>query len=226
MLLYISIGYKIIRSSTLFQKRESLIEKAFNGITEKRIFLRVKAWSGKDVCVSKQIVLSTDDYKWRNGIHDFAVNLGCTEGEVTRVQIALPETGIYSVDDILVISQPLDTIRSGLKRLQEHTLRNVDLHNDNGAYATDTVTGNIETDEPVRLLLAIPYSSGWSAYVDDKPARLSRSNTMFMSLYIPAGQHELLLRYRTPGFGAGCLIMAVGILIFIWRGLYENRHIR
>ena len=79
------------------------------------------------------------------------------------------------------------------------------------------VRGDIQVDEPGRLVLGIPQESGWTVEVDGK---LKDSET-FMGSYIAipleVGYHNVELKYRTPWFGQGAAISAGCFTgLFLW----------
>ena len=71
---------------------------------------------------------------------------------------------------------------------------------------TDEVTGEISLAAPKLLNLAIPYSKGWSAFVDGRKVKLYRSNVMYMALDLDAGRHTVRLTYHTPWLKEGMYI--------------------
>jgi uncharacterized membrane protein YfhO len=98
-------------------------------------------------------------------------------------------------------------------KLKEHTLKNVNLHNKNQAFATNLITGDIRLDSSKILLLALPYSDGWTAFVDDKETKIYKANTMFMALELEPGEHRIKLRYETPGLKTGLIISVVSLIL-------------
>ena len=80
---------------------------------------------------------------------------------------------------------------------------------------TNRITGNISLSEPKGLLISVPYSKGFRAYVDGKETELKKANTMYMALELPKGEHELRLEYRTPFLMPGICLTLVGGLCYI-----------
>ena len=93
---------------------------------------------------------------------------------------------------------------------------------------TNRITGNISLSEPKGLLISVPYSKGFRAYVDGKETELKKANTMYMALELPKGEHELRLEYRTPFLVPGiCLTLAGGLcyicLVFVRMKLNKKK---
>jgi uncharacterized membrane protein YfhO len=66
---------------------------------------------------------------------------------------------------------------------------------------------------------------GWDAYIDGEKARLFEGNLAFRTLYIPKGEHTIILRYNPRIFLIGAGVSLVTILfLFAWNfGLVRHR---
>ena len=66
------------------------------------------------------------------------------------------------------------------------------------------------------IRVAFPYYPGWTASVDGRPAQAYPADEALMAVLVPAGNHELLLRFDPPQFGLGLsLTVAAGIALAI-----------
>ena len=79
----------------------------------------------------------------------------------------------------------------------------------------NTIQGKIAVDKNQALFLSIPYSKGWKAYVDGEKTEIERANIAFMALALEPGEHEVILKYKTPGLQAGLVISVVSVIIVI-----------
>ncbi len=70
----------------------------------------------------------------------------------------------------------------------------------------------VEAPAPALVVIAQAYYHDWHAYVDGKPAPLLRANHAFQALEVPAGQHEITLRYEDWMFRLGATISALTLL--------------
>ena len=77
-------------------------------------------------------------------------------------------------------------------KLGEEALENVKM-------GTNEITGDISVSERKALVLSVPYSKGFTAYVDGKETKLQKANTMFMALELEPGSHEIRLTYCWNG---------------------------
>ena len=71
------------------------------------------------------------------------------------------------------------------------------------------------TSGPAYAVVSVVQDGGWSAR-DRDGARfeIRRANGPFLAVVLPEGEHEVVLTYRSPGFGIGAAISlaaAIGI---------------
>lgn len=74
-----------------------------------------------------------------------------------------------------------------------------------------------EMAAPGFVVLADAYDAGWQATVDGQAAAVYRANTVVRAVYVPAGSHEIIFRYRPLPFwlgavGSGLALLGVAIL--------------
>lgn len=169
-----------------------------------RANLRLKSSSG----VSKTLNYYTEDYSYYYDRHDFAVNLGYTEEAATSITITFSKAGVYSFDSIEVICQPMDGYMEQVASLTKTGLKNVGI-------GTDTICGNISLDRPQVLCFSVPYSAGWTAYVDGEETTLYQANIKNMALLLDAGDHDVKLVYHTPYLRMGAGLSAAGFMGFL-----------
>jgi hypothetical protein len=95
------------------------------------------------------------------------------------------------------------------------------------AHILGTQTGNLklsfETESPTSTLAVIAqtYQPSWQAYVDGKSTALWRANYSFQALQVPAGAHQVELRYDDRAFRAGVMLSLLGMLL--WTLLLPQR---
>ena len=161
----------------------------------------------------------TEYFNWYANRHNFVVNVGYSEPTEDAITVTFPQPGIYSFDSIDVINQPMDNYEKSMNALREDTLKNVKI-------GTNQVTGNIDLDKSKWLALSIPYSDGWTAYVDGKETKLYRANIQFMALHLDPGKHKIKLVYHTPLLNAGLAISGVTVLIIVgilWNAFLKKK---
>jgi hypothetical protein len=82
----------------------------------------------------------------------------------------------------------------------------------------------LRTDARTRTLLAVTEQreDGWTAEIDGSSADVVEVDGFMIGVEVPAGTHEVTLRYRAPGLRAGVVITvlagALVIVLIAWRG--------
>ena len=204
------------------QKKEERAEKYWSEPIETVIPVTSVNEDGKTTL--KRLSYRTPRYTWYAGRHDFIINMCYDKMAKKAITITFPERGIYSFDEMKIICQPMEHYADQVSALRSCVLENIDLHNDNGAHATNEVTGSISLDKAKILCLTVPYSSGWKAYVDGEEQEILQANTIFMALSLSAGNHDIRLVYRMPGMNTGIMISCAGILCLCLVILYRRKY--
>jgi uncharacterized membrane protein YfhO len=75
----------------------------------------------------------------------------------------------------------------------------------------------IYTDLPVpdKMVLKEMSYPGWQASIDGVPAALEQEEGMFSKVAVPAGKHEVWLKYRPRSLRLGILLSACSMIIFL-----------
>ena len=91
-----------------------------------------------------------------------------------------------------------------------------------------TVRLSVTTDSARQLLTTVPAEDGWRAYVDGKRVETGIWLNTFLSLSIPAGGHQVELRYTAPGLIPGLTLGAISVaglaLIYTKRNLSRRKY--
>src|SRR5208283_478767 len=86
-------------------------------------------------------------------------------------------------------------------------------------FANEKVLIQAESPAPAMVVVSQGYYSSWKAFLDGSPVRLWRANYGFQAVEIPAGHHEIQLRYVDTWFDIGLVASAFGLLatLILWR---------
>ena len=142
------------------------------------------------------------------GRHDFLTSLGNTgEGEQT-LTVSFREPGVYTFDAMEIRNQPVSTIEEKLGKLREYPLTDIEV-------GQDEIRGEYEADKDTLLMLSIPYSTGWKAFIDGKEERILKGDLMYMAVPVSRGKHSIRLSYETPYLRAGAVMSFIGIIMLI-----------
>ena len=153
---------------------------------------------------TNRIEYHTKDYQFYNGKHYFSAYLG-TE-PITEVEITFTRGGYYTFDEMYISCLPLNDYEESIRLLNKEHMYDVSVLN-------NCVTGKIDVEKDKYLLLSIPYSESWKAYVDGQETELYQANDAYIALALTAGHHEIELRYSTPLLSCGSIVSASSALV-------------
>ena len=77
----------------------------------------------------------------------------------------------------------------------------------------------VNADQPALLVVLDNYYKAWHAQVDGRDAPLLRANHTFRAIPLPAGQHEVIMRYsaetvRASAYTSGIMLLLLAVLAF------------
>lgn len=138
---------------------------------------------------------------------DYLINTGYSKKSKSKITIKFLQKGIYSYDSIDVFNVDMNYYKSRIKELGKNTLNNLKISN-------NRIDGNITLDKDKIMVFSIPYSKGWTAYVNNKRTEIYKANTMHMAILLNEGVNNITLKYRTPLFVPGIIISITALFIF------------
>jgi uncharacterized membrane protein YfhO len=152
-------------------------------------------------------VLSTRA-SWYSGKKDFTLNLGFKMERKDVLAVIVQKAGVFDCESIEITSLPFGKeYQDKAEELRQEHLEDVEEF-------TNGVKGKITLSKNKIILFSIPYSKGWTAYVNGKKAKLLASNTMFMALPLKEGSYDIKLKYVTPGLFIGVCLSLIGLILF------------
>ena len=77
-------------------------------------------------------------------------------------------------------------------------------------FSNHAVDFEAESSGPALAVVAQTYYHNWQAEIDGQPAPLLRANVAFQAVRLPAGKHQVQLRYRDRAFEIGAAISLCG----------------
>lgn len=94
------------------------------------------------------------------------------------------------------------------------------------SFSDTKITGTVEAEQAGRLIFSIAQEAGWTLYVDGVQTEAQEFAGAFLSVHLEPGIHDIMLRYRTPGFVPGaCISLGCAALAALFLYL-EHRRIR
>ena len=68
---------------------------------------------------------------------------------------------------------------------------------------------------PITLTVRETWDPGWKALLDGQPVKIQRKSTVFLNIEIPAGQHELILKYDPIEVRLGIAVSFCSLVLVI-----------
>lgn len=155
----------------------------------------------------RHIVNSIPSWHMYGGKSTWLLNLGYSQKAQSTVTISFPSTGEYSYSGLQIICQPMDNVNAAIDKLGAETMQGI-------RRGANTLSGSIDISQRKMLYLSVPYSKGWTAYVDGQKADIQKVNTAFMGIMLDEGHHDVELVYETPGLRTGALV-SLGALVVL-----------
>lgn len=154
--------------------------------------------------MSKSLVLTS---AYHNG--NIGVNLG-NVAEDAKKQIVLtfqnPER--FELNQMRLLWHDFSEYDKYISELREESLKEI-------AVSTNKVECRIDLDRRKMICVAVPFSSGWTAYIDGNETDIYRVNDMFMGIEVSEGKHNIVLKYATPGIKMGIIVSLLFIVIVV-----------
>lgn len=77
------------------------------------------------------------------------------------------------------------------------------------AFLDTRVEGTVTAPESGALATTFPYDAGWRVFVDGKRVKPIRFTEVFMAIPLEQGEHEIRMKYASPGFLPGFAVSAI-----------------
>ena len=158
------------------------------------------------VCGKTIRIRRTEDEWYYNKNYDYLIQVQ-NSAKSGEIDISFQKSGIYSFDNIEVVQNTVDDYESKISNLKKNALQ--DLTED-----INTFSGKLELNTDKWLFMSLPYSKGWECTIDGQKAAIVRANYSFMAVYVPAGVHDIVFTYTTPGIYLGMIFSAIGMIAF------------
>lgn len=148
-----------------------------------------------------------------NGRGEYLLKLAVNDDVINRgnFQLLSNSSNIH-FGSIEVRMLDISEYKDDYLKLSQHMLKNVSV-------SPDRVTGNLSCDENSILFTSILYDERWMCIVDGKPVTTHKADSGFLAAEIEAGDHEVILEYRTNLVQIGLLVcfLSSAITILLWK---------
>jgi len=172
--------------------------------------------SDEDTSVSKKTVVDNSYSVFNVERENSVINLGCNLSGACEIKLTFSCKCTLKYSDIRLVTIPTEEIQSMISALGEYQLENVSIE-------SDTVTGTITVPDTRFLQFSIPYSEGWTLWVDGVETPLVKSSIVFMGATVDSGTHDIVLEYHTPYMRTGLCVSCVAFVLYIGICVVESR---
>jgi len=136
--------------------------------------------------------------------HDFCMGSVSGDDEIT---VTLSKAGTYTFDRIYVSAM-------SNANYDEHAPECMGNRYKVTGYDEREVEGSVDTEDGGVLFLSIPAHDNWDIYVDgEKAEEIDDLDTTFFGAVVPAGSHEVTLRYDNRFVKTGAVFSIIGIIM-------------
>ncbi len=90
-------------------------------------------------------------------------------------------------------------------------------------YTPHRVELSAQTDADGWVVLGDTYFPGWYAWVDGEETPVLRADWALRAVYVPAGEHQVVLEYRSRSFEIGMWVSAMSVIVVAGLWLWDGR---
>lgn len=155
-----------------------------------------------------ELFLPSMKYNFHSSRENFVLNTGYHEKPVRRIRMTFEQKGYYDISGMKVYCQKTDTLNDWANRRKTEAPQDLEISGNH-------ISCSVDFSKDRALVFSVPYSKGWSLFVDGEEAQVKKANHIFLAAELPAGKHEVMLSYETPYLWAGILVCGLGVWLLI-----------
>lgn len=167
--------------------------------------------------IGENLYALTDRSHLYGGKHDWLLNLGFTYQAIDEVVITFNNAGDYTLSGLKLYRKSEEYLTNAIK--------NLPIADSDVRVSDNEISGHITLEQDGYLYMAVPYSKGWRAFVDGKQQDILKVNDAFMAIPLPAGEYEILFKYRTPYLIPGLLVTCISLWIVYGSHLIKGERV-
>lgn len=156
------------------------------------------------------ITYYTPSHRMYCGRENFLCNLGYVCEGSDQITLCFRKSGTYTFDRIRVVAQPREPLGEYFSNLQSAGVEDWNI-------MVNAMEGNVNCEKDAVLCVAVPYSEGWSAYIDSVETKVEQINSAFMGVSLDAGEHNVRFVYHIPygKFGNICSLLGIVAVVML-----------
>lgn len=164
---------------------------------------------------NREIRIKDETFLYYTGMEEYWFNLTEIKEDMGEHYFDISIDGETDFDEtkLFIYYHPIND--AGIMERQQNVMKDVRVDN-------NRISGSVVCEDREYLFLSVPYSKGWTAYVDGQKTDILRANVGFMAIPLEGGAHSIELKYITPGLRTGiiCSLLSLGTIIVI---CFRNR---
>ncbi len=157
---------------------------------------------------SDVVSLYNNTYQYAFGKRDVVLNLGLVDVP-QKLTLRFAKTGMYHFSDMQILVRDMSRYESDVKKLKSAEIYDIQV-------GDDIIMGTVSSDQDKIVCVSVPYTKGWSAYVNDVQVPIYAGSGLNMLIPVKAGVNNIRLAYSTPGFRLGAIISTVTTFLFVF----------
>ena len=131
----------------------------------------------------------------------YLVKLNDTQEE--GIVLTFPEAGNFRLGTLQLLSIDISDYDEIYGTLSASAMTDTEI-------SANRVSGTVTLKDKGYLFFSIPYSAGWTCWVDGEKTELVRTDYAFMSVALEAGEYEIVLTYMSPWMVPGIALTVLG----------------
>ncbi len=209
-------------------RKGAVIEYGFDGEPDSQTYIVFKNIHSKDSDLDRKA--ASFKGKYGNGrlrvIGDYSaryfhkdgnvLNLGYSKKPQKKFTLKFYKKRKYILDGAYAVCVPISEYLNHINDLRKNTMQDVKVQR-------NLITGNIRADKDEILQISVPYSRGYTVFVDGKKTDSFQSGVAYLGVKIAKGNHSIKIKYRTPFLRMGFIVTIIAALLFAGCEIVWNR---
>lgn len=147
-----------------------------------------------------------------------------TKERILMRAVVLDEAQAEKYSDIISELSAEDSVGLNTKTYKIDCIRRSGEACSSFIYDSEGFDAEITLDKSKLVFFSVPYESGWTAYVNGKPADIERVSYGFMAVKAERGENKIEFRYETPGLKTGSIMTLCGTTLLLIYLLFTRKN--
>ena len=163
----------------------------------------------------KDVFKYRSSYNWTYNLDNYSFRI---DKDAEEIIIELT-SGEYEIENLELYFNSYENLKKWTEERNKYNLKNLKIEK-------NQLSGTLQNKEAGILALNVPYTQGWTCYVDGKEQKLLKVNGIFSGIELEKGNHEIKLVFFPPYLKSGLAITIVSIGIYVLIIYVKIRNVR